>query len=422
MIKIHVDHISPRITYTFDFIFGARGLTYTLSTDLSEETKLSYSRNSNVSIGSIPMASFMLEDKITDLTPAIVPCREDLECLSFDGITDPIASIFYTLSRYEEFTSKKVDEFGRFPRSESLASDQWLMRAMSDRWAEYVLQIAGVTIHEPMELLKLIPTFDIDNTFAYRLKSGRRKQLSILKDVLRFDRKRLKERKAILTGRATDPYDTFDKIKRVALLFPETKVFWLIGKWGKKDRNISIHHGEHRKFIRSMAESGINIGLHPSFGSFGKDEVLAQEKRELEEVCGKTISHSRQHFLRFQVDKTYRSLLKVGFTDEYSMGFAEHVGFRSGTARSHFWFDLNKNETTTLRIHPFVYMDGTLREYMRLSIPESKSRIQELFDEVSRYGGDFCFIWHNETIGDYANWNGWSEVLDFTLSLGNESN
>lgn len=422
MTRIYVDHISPRIRYTFEFIFGSRGLTFSLTDDVRETVDFYYSQNFREDTSSILMADFMLRDGIENLEVKTEKLADSLECFSFNSVADPIASIFYSLSRYEEYVCEKTDEYGRFPLSESNAPANWLTKAMCDRWAEHVLILAG--IHDfPKEFnVKMIPTFDIDNTYAYKLKAGKRKWMSTLKDLLKFNLDRIRERKNVLNGKTDDPYDTFSKILSIQKRFPETKVFWLIGKWGKKDRNISIQTTEHRKLIKSLVDKGLQIGLHPSFGSFGRKEIIKQEKTELQSVCQKKIMLSRQHFLRFQVSSTFSDLLKVGFTDEFSMGFAEHLGFRSGTARSHTWFDLSTNQVTELILHPFAYMDGTLREYMNLSIEESKRSIRQLYDEVKRYGGDFIFIWHNETIGDYGNWAGWSEVLDFTLSLENESN
>jgi hypothetical protein len=62
-------------------------------------------------------------------------------------------------------------------------------------------------------------------------------------------------------------------------------------------------------------------------------------------------------------------------------------------------------------------MDGSLNEYLKLSTTEAKNRIEKLLQEVEKFGGDFIFLWHNETITDHGIWKGWSSVLDFTLSL-----
>ncbi len=416
MLRVLVDEISPRIEYAFEFIFGSRGVDYQLTTDSSSEFHFAYSKERNITVPHVEMAAFMTQTHLENI-PLTVSEFEGMDCYAFDGVVDPVASIFYHLTRYEEYISETKDEYGRFPFLVSTAPENWVKMAMCDRWSAAILKHLGL---EPTEVkeVNIVPSFDIDNTYAYKLKRGKRKLLSSFKDLLQFNFERIKERQRVLRGKMNDPYDTFSTIRAVQKRFPQTKVFWLIGKWGKKDRNISIKNKAHRQLIKSLCDEGVDIGLHPSFGSFLKKEVIASEKKELEEVCGKSISNSRQHFLRFQIPSTFADLHDIGFKNEYSMGYAERVGFRAGTARPHRWFDLSRNEVSGLIIHPFVYMDGTLREYMNLSIEESKTVIHELYDEVATYGGDFIFIWHNETIGNYGNWKGWKEVLDFTLNLG----
>jgi hypothetical protein len=115
--------------------------------------------------------------------------------------------------------------------------------------------------------------------------------------------------------------------------------------------------------------------------------------------------------------QTYQNLLKEGIKEDFTMGFADAVGFRNGTTHAFTWFDLSENKQTDLIVRPFAYMDGTLNEYLKLTPVEAKSKIDLLFNEVKQFGGDFIFLWHNETIGDYGIWKGWSSVLEYTLSL-----
>ena len=170
------------------------------------------------------------------------------------------------------------------------------------------------------------------------------------------------------------------------------------------------------ELINDMAANSA-LGLHPSYGSFGNADRIEGERNDLQEIIGSSVNSTRFHYLRFRLPKSYRNLIRAGITDDYSMGYASETGFRAGTARSFRWFDLEKNERTALKIHPFVYMDGTLHEYLHLSLSEAQKRVSELYDEVKSFGGDFIFIWHNETIGDYKKWEGWSSILDHTLNL-----
>lgn len=422
MVTILVDKVTARVEYTFDFIFKSRGIDYSLISNIDEfnqesTPKLNYS-SFHTDEFLINPVGLLLEEGVRSLQISKSEFNS-IECLSFDEIQDVIASIFYILTRYEEYTCESKDEHGRFPANESvLLKYGWIEQCVCDRWAVEVLKFIGAEKLIVESKVKLIPTFDIDNTYAYKLKTGKVKFLSVCKDILMFNFTRLKERLAVNKGEK-DPYDTFELIREIGTKHKETKLFWLIGERAEKDRNISIDNLEHQQLIVSL-DRDFEVNLHPSYHSNGRFQRIQEEKVKLQFVVGREVIRSRQHYLKFELPRTFNSLLSAGFQHEYSMGFAERVGFRSGTARLHFWFNLEANEITQLKIHPFAYMDGTLNEYMQLSIEQGKQKVKELYSEVTTFGGDFIFIWHNETIGDYQKWKGWSEVLHYTLSLKDE--
>ena len=422
MVLVLVDDISARIQYTFDFIFKMRGVEYTLVESIDtfndfQGAKLNYSKQMCSDGISFTPSGLLNETGIWNGNLDKVKI-ESVDCLSFNGNKDLVASVFYVLTRMEEYNCYSYDDHDRFPFSHSILKKyEWVEQAVCDRWASYII-VDLLKVEVVKSKVEIIPTFDIDNTYAFKLKSGKRRALSKLKDVVKLDAKRITKRKSVENGEK-DPYDTFDKIIEVGKQFSGVKVFWLIASEGSKDRNVPIENIQHRKLIKRVAQS-VEVNIHPSYGSFLNASQVMSERDGLESITGSSIVRSRQHFLRFQLPKSYRDLIDAGIRNDYSMGFAENVGFRSGTARAHNWFDLERNEVTELTLHPFTYMDGTLLEYMSLTPEESKRRIQKLYAEIQNFGGDFIFLWHNETIGEYGKWKGWSQVLDFTLNLKNE--
>ena len=422
MVLVLVDDISARIQYTFDFIFKMRGVEYILVESIDtfndfQGAKLNYSKQKCSDGISFTPSGLLNETGIWNGNLDKVKI-ESVDCLSFNGNKDLVASVFYVLTRMEEYNCFSYDDHDRFPFSHSILKKyEWVEQAVCDRWASYII-VDLLKVEVVKSKVEIIPTFDIDNTYAFKLKSGKRRALSKLKDVVKLDAKRITKRKSVENGEK-DPYDTFDKIIEVGKQFSGVKVFWLTASEGSKDRNVPIGNIQHRKLIKRVAQS-VEVNIHPSYGSFLNASQVMSERDGLESITGSSIVRSRQHFLRFQLPKSYRDLIDAGIRNDYSMGFAENVGFRSGTARAHNWFDLERNEVTELTLHPFAYMDGTLLEYMSLTPEESKRRIQKLYAEIQNFGGDFIFLWHNETIGEYGKWKGWSQVLDFTLNLKNE--
>lgn len=422
---IYVKNITERLTYTLDFIFKERDLKYQTTNNLnlfenSKGSKLNYSNQTISNTVQIQPSSILFNPGIENYTiDAAVFYKE--QCLSINGIIDPIASVFYILTRYEEYNSSLKDKFGRHIGKKSvLYRFGWHHQAMCDRWSEDLLMF----ISEKSELVyqkkkykpQIIPTFDIDKAYAFKHKGLIRNFLGYFQDLFSGNQAQTKERRLVIAGSRKDPFDNYDKIYEIQNRGFDVKLFWLLGNYGKLDKNISYKNKRHQRLIRKMNEIA-TIGIHPSFKSNFNEFHIHNEIERLQKIIKKHVRISRQHYLMLSFPKTYRTLIEQEIEEDYSMGYADITGFRAGTARKFHWFDLSENKKTSLIVRPFLYMDGSLNEYLKLNTNEAEEHIAKLYLETKMFGGQFIFLWHNDTISDYGHWSGWSRVLEFTLRL-----
>ncbi len=421
-----VDDITNRLTYTFDFIFMERDLEYELTKDLEyfvqcPKEKFNYSSKSTESdIASLSPSTLLFRNELRQYTIDKKAFHKE-ECLTINGKTDPFASIFYILSRYEEYNSSLLDDHSRHQGKNSvLHRFGWLEKAMCDRWAEdildYLKEECALTYEPKIYHPQVIPSFDIDKAYAYKHKGALRSALGILKDIWTRNNTQALERKRVISGSQKDPFDNFDKIYDIHRRGYDMKLFWLLGDYGKYDKNISHKHKRHIRLIQKMSKIA-SIGIHPSYKSNSNEFQLHSEIERLQFILQKHVKNSRQHYLILSLPITYETLIEQEIENDYTMGYGDLCGFRAGTARPHHWFNVRSNEKTKLRVHPFLYMDGTFNEQMKITPENAQEKIAQLFMETKQYGGNFVFIWHNDTIGDYGHWKGWSQVLEFTLRL-----
>jgi len=423
---IYVEQISERIRYVEKVFFLERGMNVQFTNDKQlfvsfGGEKLNYSNESFKRVTALIPAQLLFSENIV----AVEVTRSDwnsFPCMSFDGIQDPLATLFYCVSRYEEYLPFNGDVHGRFLAANSILFNEFdLKEQVVERCFSGFILMCFPELEEKYIkrfVSRFVPSFDIDNTFAYAWKEGWRTWLSVAKDRLKGNKTRLEQRRRVQQGEK-DPYDSFTDIEEVAEKHPATRIFWLLGDFRKYDKNITWSDPRHQRLIRKLDQLA-ELGLHPSYASNSEPGRLHMESDRLKKILDRPITISRQHFLKLRFPETYQNLLNSGFTDDYTMGYAEHVGFRAGTAHPFLWFDLKRNLTTSLVVHPFAYMDGTLNEYQKLDISEAIEVVKGLIDEVRTFGGDFCFIWHNETFAESGIWKGWKKVYDESERYWNE--
>lgn len=418
-IYLYTQEPGPRLKYVAGFIFEeVLNTEYEIITDhlgFAEKTI-----NINYSAKNIPNSlwifpSGLLEEKgiqkqkeeilNTDTTPCLFPVKNG--DLSFDIFS----AVFYMLSRYEEYLPYKKDQYNRFTATSSLAfRNGFLDKPVVNQWVS-LLTSSLIKKFPGLEIPKFqsgyIASVDIDNPWAYLHKPFVFFAGGIVKDLLFFRRENLLGRMQVLSGKKKDPYDSYDFLLKFH--DKKLKMFLLIGNRDRHDNKIPINNSYWRELITRL-DAKFTIGLHPSFLSNKNINILLDEKRKLEEIIGHEITISRQHFLKLQIPDTYRNLISMGIKEDHSMGFADQIGFRAGTSFPFFFYDLEKEEKTSLKIVPFTIMDRSLKDYMKLTPAEAKIKISKYIEVVKEYGGNFVSVWHNESLGDSREWNGWIEV------------
>ena len=104
-------------------------------------------------------------------------------------------------------------------------------------------------------------------------------------------------------------------------------------------------------------------------------------------------------YIRKAYDQLQR-LADAGYTDDFTMGFADQAGFRLQTTRAVRWINPKTMQLTNLTLHPLTIMDCTLsnENYMNLTEDEAYFLCERLIEKVRLHHGDLCLLWHNSNI------------------------
>ncbi len=424
MILFFSDIQSPRLTYILNHIFNTLlSIDYEWMSDIEKfknaenSIKINYTENPiSGSIHLIQKSSIFWEESL----------NENSYQKALHHPEDTLALAFLALSRYEEYLEYKADEYGRFPFSESRFFQQNNIEipyvdALAFELKEKIQNLQP-NFRFPDKNIKSICSIDIDRVWKYKTTPKWKLFLKYFKYLLTQDKANLSSIKHFFKTQ-TDPFDTFEYIQNhcqkhqvwlqyFALLSP------IRSPW---DNNINVQNTQQQLFFKNMS-SQYPLGIHPSLHSQNNTQKIKKEKETLEQITQNKVGQSRQHYIQLKFPQTYQSLIKSGITEDYSMGFPERCGFRAGTSHPFQWFDLSKNQVTSLTIIPFAVMDVSMRKYMKLSPKEAIAYIAKIRKTIQKYNGTFVSIFHNQNLQDQGVWKGWKEVFESSVKpLNNDT-
>jgi hypothetical protein len=425
MIAVYSKNISSRLQYVLKIIFtDVLMIDYSIIVDSEifqsiHDKKINYSDELFADAITIKPCGLLEENKITQKfiksgqwnnIPVIF--ANDENKIPFDLFS----AVFYMVSRYEEYLPFVPDKHGRYEARQSISVNKnFLHLPVVELWCKQLAVELGI-----YDLCKGIQpsnyhfqlTIDIDRAWKYKNSGILRNTAILIRDLLKFKYSLFKRRVHVLLNLHSDPYDNFEYLNNIQTQLKEKIIYFILcSKPARYDDNLSTDNKLFRQLINKLFNRAI-IGIHPSYQSNESFEILKSEHSTLEEIIKQKVFHSRQHFLKLIFPGTYWRLIKLGILHDYTMGYSDKCGFRAGIARPYFFYDLSAEKQTDLRIIPFQIMDRTLLSYLKLK-PEEAIRELEYYKEIiSGVGGHFVTLWHNSSLSDEGEWEGWKNVFE----------
>jgi len=306
--------------------------------------------------------------------------------------------------------------YGRYAHDNSIAfNNNFLHLPLVDLWLHELkdkIEGSGFKVQDSSQKPKafnFLPTYDIDIAYSYKGKGFVRNVAGVVRSFGQWNV--LKERWRVLLGKQQDPFDIFQELDVLHQQYQLQPVyFFLLAKQRKGyDKNINPATQEMKQLVKNMAAQ-YTTGIHPSWQSGDDDSLLQTEIETLQSNSKKNVFISRQHYVRMQLPETYQRLIDHGITAEHSMGYGSINGFRASTCVPYYWYNLQSEQATALKIFPFCYMEANSIFEQKDTPVQALKELQQYYEVVKKVGGILIAIFHNHLIGLDDNGREWMEM------------
>ena len=250
----------------------------------------------------------------------------------------------------------------------------------------------------------------VHEAFAFRYKGFLRQLVGFFNQLLSGDLPTAWMRIKTQLRFIKDPLDVYDTIVQFAKENQfNLKMFFQLSDFSKDNRNINHHKAHYQRLIKSMGDY-FETGLLPGKTAIYEVENLQKEKKRWKEIAKQEVERVLIKKFPLSFPESYINFEKALIKEDYSMGFADELGFRAGTCTPFLFYNLNAEEVTPLKIHPYALHSAVLRTKQNSDI---KKKLAKIKSDLKAVNGSFNLNFENK---DFKS-NRFKQTQEFIIQL-----
>ncbi len=319
---------------------------------------------------------------------------------------DIFASIFFMLTRWEEYVIKERDNHNRFDSKYSLAVKyKFFDRPIVNEYMELIwnmLKHFGFNEKRKKRTFQLYHSHDIDEIKYWKTPYHYLKYLAkysfkyqsfntILKSIYKYP--------ISLFNANSDPWYSFDFLMDLSeLANTKSHFYFMAGGKTEYDNRYKITNPLLKKTLKHIHNRGHIIGFHPSYNTYNNINLFQDELNKLQSVSPQEIKYGRQHYLRFEVPTTWQIWNESKLQLNSTCGYENILGFRTGTCFTYSTFNCLTRQKLNLKETPLHIMDETIFRCFKNKLSHTSELINSILNNVKKYNGNIGFLWHNNNL------------------------
>ncbi|WP_316832352.1 DUF7033 domain-containing protein [Pedobacter aquatilis] len=406
--------LTPRIKYIFNFIFKdilKAEVEFTGNIEhfsQSEHIRISYADKPLGDELFFKNTSLLLANKVEELKLKTISFGDYLapfpvaeSALPFDVF----AASFFILSRYEEYLHKAKSDIDFTAKNSFQHKWKILKRPIIDEWALILKNMIKKKHpsfkfhekrfhHQPTINFTLQP--DIPTGFLPKTKF-------IFSSVFNRKHKFLSTIFDNVTGLGINPEEVIAGLDRLNL---KSQPLYFV--------DFPIDDKSRLTFDNSAAflkEKQIGL-LRPCTSSKEKSGYLKAGLVKLGKLQNSSINLKSQQLDVLKLPTCYLHLLSAGITSDYSMGYADKVGFRAGTCTPFNWYDLQLEKVTPINVKSYSISDSAVHYQ---NVTDATKTISDVIDAIKLVDGHFYSSWQLKNLSENAKFKKWKAVFNEML-------